>query len=69
MHRQSELPQKLLSRLIKLRRGIRRRLRFFYSAEDEGRQEACRLSAHLLNPHREPLNRPAIRPSFGNWQG
>ena len=29
MHRQSELPQKLLSRLIKLRRGIRRRLRFF----------------------------------------
>ena len=69
MHRQSELPQKLLSRLIKLRRGYADGYVSFYSAEDEGRQEACRLSAHLLNPHREPLNRPAIRPSFGNWQG
>jgi hypothetical protein len=40
MHRQSELPQKLLSRLIKLRRGICRRLRSFCSAEDEARQAA-----------------------------
>ena len=66
MHRQSELPQKLLSRLIKLRRGICDAYVSFCSAEDEARQAACRLSAHLLNPHREPLNRPAIRSSFGN---